>query len=183
LVTFAAFNAVTGGATALNYAWRVGPETAKITSGLGTPSITVDTAGLGGQTIAAELEVTDGVYDAACRQLTAANTRVDRPAKPESFRFDSFDSRSFDDDKARLDGLVIELQNRPDAQAYIILFQGTQGKRRLNIDVLAKRSLDYLVKTRGVDPRRIQITKLGKRARTGYEFWIVPPGAAPPLPQ
>ncbi len=184
LVTFAAFNAVTEGSSALNYVWRVTPETARITSGIGTPSITVDTSGLGGETITAALEVSDGSnFDTTCRQNVAAKTQVERPVKPEAFRFDSFESRSFDDDKARLDGLVIELQNRPDSQAYIVLFQGTEGKRRMNIDVLAKRSLDYLVKTRGVDPRRIQITKLGKRPRTGYEFWIVPPGAAPPLPQ
>ncbi len=54
--------------TALNYAWKVSPSSARITSGLGTPAITVDTTGLGGRTLMVELDVTDGVYDASCRQ-------------------------------------------------------------------------------------------------------------------
>ena len=51
------------------------------------------------------------------------------------------------------------------------------------VDVISKRTLDYLVKTRGIDPRRIQIVKWGTRPRTTYEIYVVPPGAQPPVPQ
>lgn len=188
LITFAAFNAVSGGAAALNYVWKVSPESARITSGLGTPSITVDTSGLGGQTIRAELDVTDGVYDASCRQRIAINTAVDKipdVKKPESSRYAEFESVSFDDDKARLDLYAVELQNNPDAQGYIIMYQGTDRKSKgaNNVDRLSRRALDYMVKARGIDPRRIQITKAATtRTRSTYDLWIVPPGAQPPVP-
>jgi hypothetical protein len=47
---------------------------------------------------------------------------------------------------------------------------------------LSKRTLDYLVKNRGMDPRRITIIKGSPRASTAFEIWIVPPGAPPPVP-
>ncbi len=185
LVTFAAFNAVSGGTTALNYAWRVTPDTARITSGLGTPSITVDTSGLGNQTVRAELEVTDGQYDKECRQMVVNEVKVLKPTEvPVSpLKYDEFSSKAFDDDKARLDNFAIELQNRPDAQGYIIVYQGTAKNeiKRKPADKLATKSLNYLVQNRGVPPQRVVTTNGGFRERTTYEFWIIPPGANTPL--
>jgi hypothetical protein len=141
---------------------------------------------MGGQTITADLDVNDGVYDATCRQRISVPTIVDRkPELPKNYKFDEFDSLAFDDDKARLDAFAIELQNNPDSQGYIILYQGTdRDSRRLkNADKIGKRTLDYLVKVRGVDPRRIVITNWGTRPKTRYELWIIPPGTQPPVPQ
>jgi hypothetical protein len=185
LITFAAFNAVTASETPLKYNWTVSPSAVRITSGQGTPSITVDTNGMGGQTIRAELDVWDGAYDANCRQKISVPTEVERPKVPEAARCDIFESRSFDDDKARFDNCVIELQNRPDSQLYIIVYQGTDkaGRTTSNAERLSKRTLDYLVKTRGIDPRRISIVNWGERPRTSFEIWIIPPGAQPPVPQ
>jgi hypothetical protein len=184
LITFAAFNAVTNSTTPINYRWTVSPESARITSGLGTPAITIDTTGLGGQTISATLDVTDDVYGEKCFQNIAINTRVDKQQVPEPQRFDEFESQAFDDDKARLDTFVIELQNNPDSQGYIILYQGTDRTsiRSRNVELLKKRTLDYLVNTRGIDPRRIWIVEGGQRLKTTYELWIIPPGAQPPVP-
>jgi hypothetical protein len=164
LITFASTNLVTAGAIPVNYNWTVSPNTLNITSGVGTSSITVDTKGLGGQTITADLDVNDGVYDAACRQRISVPTVVEKlPPPPGPRRFDEFESSSFDDDKARLDAFAIELQNNPDAQGYIIMYQGTDkaSERTGKVEVLSKRTLDYLVKTRGIDPRRIVITNWG----------------------
>lgn len=186
LITFASFNAVTSGAIPVIYNWSVSPNNARVTSGLGTPAITVDTTGLGGQTITANLDVNDGVFDASCRQKISVPTIIDKlPPLPSPRKFDEFESLAFDDDKARLDAFTIELQNNPDAQGYIIMYQGTD-KASLNtrkVDVLSKRTLDYLVKARGIDPRRIVITNWGTRPKTTYELWIIPPGAQPPVPQ
>lgn len=185
LITFASNNRVTTGAIPVIYNWTVSSN-ARITSGGGTPSITVDTNGMGGQTITADLDVNDGVYDATCRQRISVPTIVDRkPELPKNYKFDEFDSLSFDDDKARLDAFAIELQNNPDAQGYVILYQGTDklSKRERNADKIGKRTLDYLVKVRGVDPRRIVITNWGTRPKTRYELWVIPPGAQPPVPQ
>jgi len=184
LITFAAFNAVTSSTTPINYKWVVSPEAAKITSGLGTSAITIDTTGLGGQTVSATLDVTDDIYGAKCFQNIAINTQVIKQKVPEPRRFDEFESQAFDDDKARLDTFVIELQNNPDSQGYIIMYQGTDATsmRSRKVEVLNKRTLDYLVNTRGIDPRRIWIVEGGKRVKTMYELWIIPPGAQPPVP-
>ncbi len=186
LITFASFNSVTTGAIPVLYNWTVSPNNLKITSGLKTPSITVDTEGFGGQTITADLDVNDGVYDATCRQRISVPTIVDkRPPPPSPVMFDEFESLAFDDDKARLDAFAIELQSQPDSQGYIIMYQGTDtlSKKSRNVEKLSMRTLNYLVKTRGIDPRRIVITNWGTRAKTMYELWIIPPGAQPPVPQ
>ena len=185
LITFAAFNAVTNSATPLKYVWNVSPATAQITSGQGTPAITVDTKGMGGQSITADLDVTDDVYGATCFQKNSVRTEVEKQVLPEAIRCDVFESKAFDDDKARFDNCVISLQNSPDAQLYIIVYQGTDriSMTRNNADKLSKRTLDYLVQTRGVDPRRISIVNWGTRPKTAFEIWIIPPGAQPPVPQ
>ncbi|NNE66089.1 MAG: hypothetical protein HKN33_05940 [Pyrinomonadaceae bacterium] len=190
LVTFVARNVASVtpiAGTALNYAWKVSPSSARVTSGLGTPAITVDTTGLGGRTLMVELEVTDGVYDASCRQRIAVDTEVVKLPDPEpkvAILFDEFPFRSFDDDKARMDNLAIELQNNPSWSGYIIMYQGTDKRSQGAGDVarLSRRALDYLVKTRGVDPSRVQIVRGGTRPTTTYQFWLVPPGADLPVP-
>jgi hypothetical protein len=186
LITFAAFNNVSGSTTPLNYRWTVSPDTVRVTSGLGTSAITVDTTGMGGQTITAELDVTDDVYGKTCMQKNSVPTEVKQKPKIESFRCDEFESVSRDEDKARFDNCVLQLQGSPDSQMYIIIYQGTDkiSMTRNTYDALSKRTLDYLVKTRGVDPRRISIVKGStNRVKTTYEVWFVPPGAPLPVPQ
>lgn len=185
LITFTSQNLVTEGAIPVNYRWTVTPSTAVITSGEGTPNITVDTKGLGGQPVTAFLDVTDDVYGATCQQKNEVVTNVDRqPEPPKPTLCDLFESQAFDDDKARFDNCTIALQNSPDSQLYIILYQGTDKLSKVNTaDKLSKRTLDYLVTTRGIDPRRIQIVKWGTKPRTTYEIYVVPPGAQPPVPQ
>ena len=187
LVTFAAINSGTA-PIPIRYVWRVSPGAARVTSGLGTPSITVDSTGLGGQSINAELDVNDDVYDNKCKQVISVPTEVTKlptPEVPKAFRCDEFESKTPDADKARFDNCVIQVQNTPDAQMYVIIYPGTDkiSMTRNTYDRLSKRTLDYMVKTRGVDPRRISIVKGGNRARTTYEIWVVPPGAQPPVVQ
>jgi hypothetical protein len=183
LITFVAVNAAAA-SVPLTYRWRVTPETIPVTSGLGTASITIDTKGIGNQTITAELDVTDDVYGATCQQKNSVSTGVEVQVTPSPVRFDAFDSKTFDDDKAHFDNYVIQLQSIPNSQAYIVMYQGTNraSVTRGDVDKLSKRALDYLVKSRGFDPRLIQITKWGTRDQTAYELWIVPPGAPPPVP-
>lgn len=186
-VTFVAINAVSS-SPPINYRWRVIPDTVRVISGGdGTAaSITVNTTGLGNQTITAELDVTDDVYGPTCFQKDTTKTRVKprREVVPEKVRCDTFESTSFDDDKYRFDNCVIQLRNRPDAQLYVIIYQGTDrlSRRRVTADLVRRRTIDYLVRTRGVDPRRIQVIMGGTRPRTSLEIWIVPPGASLPVP-
>lgn len=177
VMTAAAASAI---AAALNYSWKVSPSSANITSGLGTNSITVNTAGLGGQTVVAELEVTDGMYDATCRQRVVAETKVNKIKGPEP-TCDEFVPPSFDDAKGRYDTFISELQAAPGAQIYIFVYQGTR-KGSMNADRLAKRSLDHFVKTRRVPPQSVQIIQAGTANLTGVVMCVVPPGANIPTP-
>ena len=185
LVTFAAINSGTA-PIPLRYAWKV--SNGRVTNGLGTPSITVDSTGIGGSIINAELDVNDDVYDNKCRQVISVPTEVTKIPEiitPKPFRCDEFEAKAPDDDKARFDNCVIQAQNTPDAQLYVIIYPGTDriSTTRNTYDRLSKRALDYMVKTRGFDPRRIQIVKGSPRLKTTYEVWIVPPGATPPVVQ
>ncbi|MEP6947007.1 MAG: hypothetical protein ABJA02_13890 [Acidobacteriota bacterium] len=181
LVTFAAINSGTA-PIPLKYAWKV--DNGHVTNGLGTPTITVDSTGMAGRTINAVLDVNDDVYDSKCRQVISVPTDVGSlppPIKP--YTCDEFMAKSADDDKARFDNCAIQVQNTPDAQLYIIIYPGTDklSTTRNTYDKLSKRTLDYLVKTRGVDPRSITIVKGSSAQRTTYQLWIVPPGAQPPV--
>lgn len=183
LITFASVDS-SGAASPLNYVWAVSPSSARITSGLGTSAITVDTSGMGGQSISAELDVSDGIYDESCRQRLPVSTLIEKIPVSEAILVDRFESRAFDDDKARLDNFAINLQQNPDSQGYIIMYQGTDRNsvRNRNVEKLSKRTLDYLVNDKGIDPRRIVITQWGNRPTTEYELWIIPPGAPVPVP-
>ncbi|MBV9211380.1 MAG: hypothetical protein JOZ52_12155 [Acidobacteria bacterium] len=172
-----------GGQSALNYTWTVSPPSARIMSGAGTNSITVDSTGLGKQKVTAILVVDDGSGDAACRQMAQATVDITAPPPPlvPPHKFDEFPSVAFDDDKARLDNLAIELQNSPDATGYLFVYSG-KTSRVGQADRLGARALDYLTKTRGIDSQRIVVVNGGYRETDYYEFWTVPQGAQPPQP-
>jgi hypothetical protein len=182
LITFTSDVAYSGSST-LNYTWTVSPSEARIVSGAGTPTITVDSTGLGSQRVTANLLVDDGSGDALCRQRAQASTEIitKKPPVVECKPFDQFQSVAFDDDKARFDNLAIELQGAPDSQAYIMVYGG-RTSRAGQADMLGKRAMDYLVNQRGVDARRITIINGGYRDTDFIEIWICPPGAKPPQP-
>jgi hypothetical protein len=182
LITFTSDVAYSGTAS-LNYTWTVSPADARIVSGAGTPTITVDSTGLGSQRVTATLVVDDGSGDPLCRQTAQAATNVVRKEMPppECKVFDQFPSVAFDDDKARFDNLAIALQGDPDAQAYIIIYAG-RTSRAGQADALGRRSMDYLVNQRGVDSRRITFINGGYRDTDFIEIWVCPPGAKAPQP-
>ena len=172
-----------GGSSALNYTWTVSPATAKILSGLGTPTITVDSTGLANQTITAMLVVDDGSGDAACRQSSQASTSIPPtpPRENPAREFDVCCNCSYDDQKARLDNLAVELQNDPSTTAYIIAYGG-RASRMGEANRLGARARDYLVTQRGINSPRITVLNGGFREEDCVELWIVPSGATPPQP-
>lgn len=182
LITFTS-DVAYGGSAPLSYVWTVSPSEARIVNGAGTPTITVDSTGLGSQRVTATLLVDDGSGDPVCRQRAAASTDVvaKKPPVVECKPFDQFQSVAFDDDKARFDNLAIELQGAPDTQAYIMIYAG-RTSRAGQADMLGRRTMDYLVNQRGVDARRITIVNGGYRDTDFIEIWICPPGASPPQP-
>ena len=182
IVTFTA-DVAYAGPSALAYTWTISPPSARIVSGAGTPTISVDTTGVGRQRLTAILVVDDGSGDPVCRQRASASTIITQnappPAKPR--RFDEFPSVAFDDDKARLDNMAIELQNNPGALGYIIVYGG-RTSRPDSADRLGARARDYLVGTRGIDASRLVVVNGGYRETNAFELWLVPQGATPPPP-
>ena len=182
IITFAADTQYTG-TSALRYVWTVSPSSARVISGAGTPTITVDSTGLGNQRIIATLAVDDGSADPVCRQTAQSVSAVTAPEKKAivAREFDECDNCTFDDQKARLDNLAVELQNDPSTRAYIIAYGGRTSPVT-QVDMLTKRALDYIVQQRGIDAARIVTINGGFRENDSVELWIVPSGAAPPQP-
>jgi hypothetical protein len=181
IVTFTADVAYQG-PSALNYTWTVSPPAARILSGVGTPTITVDSSGLGNKRVTAILVVDDGSGDRSCRQTAQAATGVSGlPTITPAKRFDEFPSIAHDDDKARLDNLAIELQNNPGATGYVIAYAG-RNSRAGEADRMTKRASDYLTTNRGISRDRLVFVNGGRRESNSFELWIVPQGAEPPRP-
>jgi hypothetical protein len=166
---------VTGGDpnVSATYNWSVSAGT--ITSGQGTPSITVDTTGQGGTAITATVNV--GGYPPECTTQASCTTTPTRRAVARLF--DQYGNIAFNDEKARLDNFAIQLQNEPGAQGYIVAYGGRRG-RAGEAQARADRAKDYMVNTRGVDPGRLVTVDGGYREDLTVELWIVPTGATPP---
>ena len=182
VITFTADTAY-GGSAPLNYTWSVSPDSAKIMTNVEN-KITVDSTGLGGQRVTATLVVDDGSGDAACRQTAQASASVRPPERIErpSRQFDVCCSCSFDDQKARLDTLAVELQNDPSTTTYVIAYGG-RTSRAGQADLLGTRARDYLVTNRGIDQSRIVVINGGFKETDCVELWIIPQGATPPQPE
>ena len=180
IITFAA-DVTYSGTNGLKYAWTVNPTGAKVISGAGTPTITVDSTGLGGQRVIATLTVTDGTSDPSCRQSAQSVAVVTAPERKVivAREFDECNNCTFDDQKARLDNLAVELQNDPSTRAYIIAYGGRTSPIA-QVEVLMKRAKDYIVEQRGIDAARLVIVNGGFREDDSVELWVVPAGAEAP---
>lgn len=167
----------TGGTPSITpvYNWTVSAGT--IVEGQGTNTIKVNTTGLAGQTVRASLSM--GGYGSL---LCSAECGVSVPLpRIVSRKFDEFPDIQRNDEKARLDNFMIELQNDPTATAYVVIYPGS-GSRRGDVQHHAMRIVDYLVNSRGLDQHRI-VTLVGRaRNELFVELWITPQGATPPNP-
>ncbi len=181
IITFTA-DVSYSGSSPLNYTWTVSPGSARLLRGAGTPTIEVESTGLAGQSVTATLVVDDGSGEPECRQTATATTVIppedrERPSR----QFDVCCSCSFDDQKARLDNLAVELQADPTTTTYVIAYGG-RTSRIGQADLLSSRARDYLVSQRGIDQSRIVVINGGFREEDCVELWIVPSGATPPQP-
>jgi hypothetical protein len=159
------------GDASVTYNWSVSAGT--ITSGQGTSSIVVDTAGLGGQTVTATVDVSG--LDPSCSRTASCSTSVKALIIPPS-KFDEYGNIKFNDEKARLDNYAIQLQNAPGSMGYIIAYGTCAGEAQARAD----RAKDYLVNTRGIDAGRLTTVDGGCKSDLAVELWVVPTGATPP---
>jgi hypothetical protein len=182
IITYTADVTYSGDA-AVKYTWVVSPSSARIISGLGTSTLNVDSTGLGGQRIIATLTADDGSSDPACAQSAQAVSII-APIKKVAIvarEFDECDNCTFDDQKARLDNLAVELQNDPSTRAYVIAYGGRMSPVG-QVEKLMSRAREYLVTQRGIDASRLVVVNGGFREDDSVELWVVPSGASAPQP-
>lgn len=167
--------AISGGSpgTTPTYNWTV--SAGRIISGQGTPNITVDTTGLAGQTVRANLDV--GGYGKRC----PASCATSMPIMNKPRKFDEYYDISRNDEKARLDNYAIQLQSEPGSQAYIIVYPSRRARPN-DAQARAQRIIDYLVNSRGIDSQRVVTTIGQSREEWLFELWVVPEGTQPPSP-
>lgn len=173
-VTFTA--TLSGGTPSIapTYNWTI--TAGRIISGQGTPSITVDTKGLGGQSIRANLDV--GGFNMRCPGSCATAIEIVINAR----KFDEYYDIARNDEKARLDNYAIQLQSEPGSRGYIIVYPSRRARAN-EAQLRATRISDYLVNSRGIDSSRFTVTMGSAREDWLFEFWVVPQGAALPTPQ
>ena len=173
-VTFTA--QVSGGTPGMTPSFNWTISAGRIISGQGTPSITVDTTGLAGQTVRATLDI--GGFGMPCPASCAvAIPIVNKPSK-----FDEYYDIARNDEKARLDNYAIQLQQEPGSQGYVIVYPSRKAGPA-QAQARAQRIVDYLVNTRGLDAHRVVITMGPAREDWLFGLWVVPEGAPPPVPQ
>jgi hypothetical protein len=164
-----------GGSYNVTYNWSVSAGT--ITGGQGTPSITIDTTGLAGQTVTATVEL--GGLPPTCDRTRSCSFSIQGLPPPlECRKFDEYADLRFNDEKARLDNFAIQLQQEPGSQGYYVIFGSCDGEA----DQRSARAVDYLVNNRQIDRNRITVVNGGCRETLTVELWICPTGAAAPTP-
>jgi hypothetical protein len=171
-ITFTA--SVSSGAPGATYTYNWSVSAGTISSGQGTSTITVDTNGLGGQSVTATVSI--GGADPSCTGTTASCTTSVKVEPPPARKFDEYGNIRFNDEKARLDNYAIQLQNEPGSQGTIIVYGSCAGEAQQRGD----RAKDYLVNTRGIEAGRITVVDGGCRADLTVQLWVVPQGAAAP---
>lgn len=156
----------------LEYEWTVSNGT--ISSGQGTPSITIDTTGLSGTNITAEVKI-KGLYD-NCPN-TASETGSVAP-KLIGCAFDEYGKIPDNEVKSRIQNLSVSLEDNPNSQGYIINY-GTD-KEMANRERQIQRAIRFLE----LDANRVTIVRGGENPNGGVwtRVYIAPPGAEFPQP-
>lgn len=168
------FTATVTGGEGLTYNWTVSAGT--ITSGQGTPSITVDTTGVPpGTNVTATVDV--GGTDPECNCEHVRSETAGIAEVPGIIPGPEFGKLKPDEIKARVDELIIMMNSNPTAQVYVINY-GTPAQIRQRRAELTK-AFNF----RNVDMSRITWVEGGNTMGGVYtKFSLVPPGATPPNP-
>ncbi|HEU4833761.1 MAG TPA: Ig-like domain-containing protein, partial [Pyrinomonadaceae bacterium] len=122
-ITFTA--SISSGAPGATYTYNWSVSAGTISSGQGTSTITVDTNGLGGQSVTATVNI--GGADPSCTGTSQSCTTSVKVAPPPARKFDEYGNIRFNDEKARLDNYAIQLQNEPGSQGTIIVYGSCAG--------------------------------------------------------
>ncbi len=155
-----------------SFNWSV--SAGQIKEGQGTAAINVNTAGLGGKSITATLEVGGN----GCSSTTSCTTNI--TARPIARKTDEFAQMRWSEERERLQSYATQLQNEPGAQGYIVVFvkgNSREGRRRVS------RLRTHLVNTLNIEAARVIFVEKETNEPLKLELWIVPNGAPPPSPK
>lgn len=150
--------------------WTISAGT--ITQGQGEATITVDTTGLGGQSITAAVEL--GGLAPTCPRPPSRTINVTPKPRP----FAEYGSLTWKAERLKLGEFAIRLQNEPGAEGYIIGYPSRRASRQTNAH--ARRVKNYLISAKHIQNARVKVLLGAARARASTELWIVPQGSAPP---
>jgi hypothetical protein len=162
------------GTSSLVYNWTI--SGGSIIDGQGTKSITVDTAGLEGQSLMATAVLAG--YDNS-NSRCSASCSFSVPVPVTCRKFDEYPEITRNEEKARLDNLGVELQNDPFATAYVTIHPAEQGKPG-DVEKRSGNITDYLINSRGLDSKRIVFKTGSVRPTSFVEIWLCPRGINPP---
>lgn len=152
--------------------WAV--SSGKIVSGQNTKTITVDSLDSKGTSITANV-VLDGL-PLLCQRATSFTVALG--LKP--FLFDSTDNYLYSDLHARIDAFMVALNNNPELTGYII---GYAGRRTGPVEI--DRALAVVTRVfnfRKYHSERVKLVNGGYREFNAVDMWLLPPGAASPVP-
>lgn len=93
-------------------------------------------------------------------------------------KVDEFEDIQASDLIARLDNLAVQLQNQPDAKAFLVVYRTRRDLPGLS-NRYVHRMKGYLIDFRGVPPERIITVDGGVASCLTQELWIASPGGAP----
>lgn len=146
-----------------------------ITKGEGTDEITVDTAGLAGQTLTATVELTGA--PAGCKNVASMTTTITAPPICDC-RFDSYGNIDFANETARLDNFVLQIFHSNKLRGLMLLYAGKETFKgeaayRLN------RAKEYLTNFRGLDPSRLTTVDCGFAQDLTTMLYVMPEGVTP----
>lgn len=168
------FTATVTGGDNTTYNWTVSAGT--ISSGQGTPSITVDTTGLAaGSNVTATVDI--GGTDPNCHCPTNSSETAGIATLPEVITVSEFGPKKPDEIKAYIDELINQMNQHPDYQVYVINY-GTPAEIKKR-----KADLTKAFAFRNVDMSKITWVDGGNtKGSVWTKFSLVPPGVSPPAP-
>ena len=156
----------------IKYKWTV--TNGEIIEGQGTNVIKVLRNGMFGKSLLAEIEVIG--LPKNCVNVASETAAIVCP--PNSRLIDEFSESISQIDKARLDNLIIEIQNNPSVVAYI--FERFERKTsRKAVERKIQKITDYLVREKKIEKDRFVIS-IAESDENLTQYFIVPPGAEPP---
>ncbi|MEJ7849652.1 MAG: hypothetical protein WKF92_16330 [Pyrinomonadaceae bacterium] len=169
-------NSSEGGTT---FNWTVSAGT--ITSGQGTPQIKVAVdQSLAGSNITATVNTSNPKWTMPCPTSDTATVGVADMAMPVARMIDEFRTSgdNCEDGFARMDSLLNELNNEPNAMSLVTVYGDDQenhaAERRL-------KQLKYHLQFRSFDPERVEFIRGRSTGNGTTQLWVIPAGAERPL--